>query len=448
MRVPPHSMDHERAVLAACLVDRDSYRMVQSSLADTDWYAAKHTAIWQAMRAVAARGEPIDGMTVRAELHQRGQLDAVGGDQTLLDLAEMAVDSRAVDAYAVHIRQHARRRAIITALHECVSAGYDTATDYADWRATVERTIRATSLEDGSVDPTHISDVLARVIRETQEASAGRVVRGVSTGVNALDGHIGGWKPGKLYVVAGRPGMGKSALITSTVLARSDASILVASLEMPEIENGQRLLSAECSIDLRELSEARLSADSWRSMARACERLHTRHVYVDDVSRTLDQITGKARRHVLRHGSLSVLVVDYLQLVQGDKRLPREQQISEVTRELKVLSKELGCAVVALSQLNRECESRPDKRPRLSDLRESGAIEQDADVVMLLYRRGYYAAQAAETNAGKGGRWDAESTIAPGDDDGSVEIIIAKHRGGPQGIVRCRFVAENARFVD
>lgn len=450
MRIPPHSMDYELALLAVCLVEPTAYPIARGLVDVPDFYGAAHGAVWDAMRAIHARGEPVDTMTVRAELVRREKLWSAGGDDLLLSIADRAVDPGAVELYATRVREYARHRALLSTLMECVSRGYEQSAEYREWRASVERAIRASSADESDGDPTPLSDVLASVVRQAQETAQGVRSRGLSTGIDALTRHLTGWQAGRLYIVAGRPGMGKSALVTSTVLAASDDDpILVFSLEMPETENGQRILAAECGVDLRDLTDARLTRDDWTSIARGCESLHRKRVYVHDQTRTIEQITAKARRFAIRNGRVAAIVVDYLQLVHGDKKLPREQQISEVTRELKALAKELNCAVIALSQLNRECESRPDKRPRLSDLRESGAIEQDADAVLLVYRRGYYAAQAAkETQPKTRGKWDTPSDIEPGEDDGKAEIIVAKMRGGPQGIVHCQFTGSTARFTD
>lgn len=454
MRVPPHSLDHELALLAACMLEPTAFPVARGMVDAPDFYGAAHGTIWDTYRVLHGRGEPIDGLTVRAELVRVGKLEAVGGDERLLSIPDRAVDPEAVELYARVIRDHARHRALIAQLHELVSLGYAPETTFADFRGSVDRAVRALSAHDSDGDPTHIGEILAQVIRDTQEAARPDGRTGLPTGVSDLTHHLGGWKPGKLYVIAGRPGMGKSALVTSTVLAASDDDpVIVFSLEMPETENGQRILAAECDLDLRDLTDARLSSQDWGRIARACESIHRRPIYVHDKTRTLDQITSKSRRFRIQHGRVAAIVVDYLQLVHGDRRLPREQQISEVTRELKALAKELDCAVIALSQLNRECEQRPDKRPRLSDLRESGAIEQDADAVILVYRRGYYAAQAAKdaksSSFGKSKRWgNDEPGIEAGEDDGLAELIIAKMRGGPQGSIRCRFVARSARFVD
>lgn len=202
-------------------------------------------------------------------------------------------------------------------------------------------------------------------------------------------------------------------------------------------------------MDLRDLAQSKISRDEWADMARTCERLNRLPIYLDERTRTLDQIVSKSRRFKAKHGTIGPIILDYLQLIRGDKRLPREQQISETTRELKALAKELDCPVVCLSQLNRECEKRPDKRPQMADLRESGAIEQDADGIIFLYRRGYYAAQMAkETKPKQRSKYEPECDITPGEDDGITEFIIAKMRGGPTGTVKALFQNSSARFVD
>lgn len=449
-QVAPHSLDHELALLALVLVERDAFGIAKGIVRSEDFYAPAAVELWTTCGRLHARGEPIDQLTVRAELVRTGRLEAVGGDAYLLSIPDRAIDPDGAEQYARRIRDHARHRRLLRTCAELQARGYDQELTYAEYRAEVERTLRSVTTDEADGEPLHIRDVLADVIEHAQETSRMGCQPGRSTGLRALDEHIHGWAPGRLYVVAGRPGMGKSALVTSTVTStKPDEPTLAFSLEMPNRENAQRAIAAEIGMELRDLMGAKLSRDDWSDIARACDRLGSLPVYVDERTRTLDQIVAKARRFKLRHGKVGAIVVDYLQLIHGDRRLPREQQISECTRELKALAKELDCPVIVLSQLNRECENRPDKRPRISDLRESGAIEQDADAILLLYRRGYYAAQAAsDEKKGRRSKWEPESDIAPGADDGVTEIIVGKMRGGPTGVVRCLFQGKSARFVD
>lgn len=448
MNVMPHSLDHELALLALVLVERDGYGIAKGIVSPESFYSPAAAEVWTACGRLFGRGEPIDMLTVRAELVRLGKLEAVGGDAYLLGIPDRAIDPNAAESYARRIRDLARHRALMRACGELMARGYERDLTFAEYRAEVERALRSLTTEEADGEPLHISEALADVIQHAQDTMRMGRVAGRSTGLRGLDDHIGGWAPGRLYVVAGRPGMGKSALVTSTVTStRDDEPTLAFSLEMPNLENAQRALAAEIGMELRDLTNAKLSRDDWANIAHACERLNSLPVYVDDRTRTLEQIVSKSRRFRLKHGNVGAIVVDYLQLIHGDRRLPREQQISECTREMKALAKELDCPVIVLSQLNRECEQRPDKRPRISDLRESGAIEQDADAILLLYRRGYYAAQAANETK-KRGKWEPESDIAPGTDDGVTEIIVGKMRGGPTGTVKCLFQGSSARFVD
>ncbi len=349
-----------------------------------------------------------------------GKLDAIGGDSFLLGLHIFSVDPKSIESYARAVRDHAKHRELAQRCSALAARGYATDMTWDEYRAECERGIRDVTTAESDGEPVHVMEVMRDVMASTHAvAKLGKgAVTGHGTGLRALDLHLGGLNPGLLYVPGGRPGMGKSAFTTGIVLAtKREAPMLAFSIEMPNRENGQRLLASEIGMDLRDLA--------------------------------LDQIVSKSRRFKAKHGEIGPIIIDYLQLIRGDKKMPREQQISETTRELKALAKELQCPVVCLSQLNRECEKRPDKRPQIADLRESGAIEQDADVIIFLYRRGYYAAQMAkETKPKTRGKWEPECDIVPGEDDGVTEFIIAKMRGGPTGTVKALFQNTSARFVD
>lgn len=459
MRLPPHSLELERALLGCALLDRPAFDQARAIAKPTDFYAPAHEAIWESMGDVAARGEPIDHITLRSELERRNKLALVGGDEYLLSITDTIPFTENGETYARRIRDLSRHRRLLSTLINLLALGYAPDSDYSAFRGETEKATRAITTEEVDGEPEHVRDVLSATIQEIQDTKAlGKgAVPGASTGLMALDRRLGGWRDGNLYIIAGRPGMGKSALVNTGLLGDAETATLFFSIEMPATENGRRMLSAESGIDLHDISIAKLSDDHWKDLARSCERLHKRPLWLDMKTRTLEQIVAKSRRFATKHGPKIKIVIDYLQLVRGDRALPREQQISETTRELKALAKELGCPVIVLSQLNRECEKRADKRPQLSDLRESGAIEQDADAIVFIYRRGYYAALAKSGGASNdnGSRWgrrremdEPDHTIPPGEDDGVTELIVAKLRGGATGSVRCLFQRETTRFVD
>lgn len=451
MTTLPSAPDLELALLACAMLDRDSFAVAKGIVKPGDFYLPANATTWSILGVVFDRGDPLDDAIVRAEIVRLGKLGAIGGDAYLLSLHSHMVDTRAVESYAKAVRDHARHRSLIQTCAALAARGYTEIT-FDEYRTEAERAIRDVTTVEADGEPVHIGEVLGDVIANAEavkRAGKGKVT-GSRTGIRDLDEHIGGWNAGRLYVVGGRPGMGKSAMTSGTILASTrDAACLVFSLEMPSRENGQRLLASDIGMDLRDLAQSKISRDEWADMARTCERLNRLPIYLDERTRTLDQIVSKSRRFKAKHGTIGPIILDYLQLIRGDKRLPREQQISETTRELKALAKELDCPVVCLSQLNRECEKRPDKRPQMADLRESGAIEQDADGIIFLYRRGYYAAQMAkETKPKQRSKYEPECDITPGEDDGITEFIIAKMRGGPTGTVKALFQNSSARFVD
>lgn len=452
MTTLPHSPGTEAALLGCALLERESFGVAKGLVKPTDFYSPANAAIWSACGLLHDRGQPIDQVTIRDELSRSGKLAAVGGDEYLLAIPVFNVDPRSVESYARTVRDHAKHRALATICASLAARGYSTELSFDDYRTEAERAIREVTTAEADGEPVHVRDVLHDVMADTEAIKkAGKgAITGHGTGLLALDKHLGGLNEGLLYIVGGRPGMGKSAFTTGIVLATTgEAPMLGFSIEMPNRENGRRLIASEVGMDLRDLATAKITGDEWRGIARTCERLNRLPIYLDEKTRTLDQIVSKSRRFKAKHGAIGPIVIDYLQLIQGDRKLPREQQIAETTRELKALAKELACPIVCLSQLNRKCEERPDKRPQIADLRESGAIEQDADVIVFLYRRGYYAAQMAkESKPRKPNKWEPESDIVAGEDDGITEFMIAKMRGGPTGTVRALFQNASARFVD
>ncbi len=449
-RVPPHDVALERALLGCVLLEHHVFSVAKSLVSIEDFYTQANALAWETFLDLASRGEPIDQITMRAALVRGEKLALFGGDEYLLSLTDTLPTAAHAETYARRVRELAQVRRCITACHELAAMGYSV-DSFESYRAEIEKRTRALTTAEVDGEPVHIGDVLAATVREiedTKRRGKGSVV-GHTTGLRKLDEAIGGWQRQRLYVIAGRPGMGKSALTSATIERTAPSGPgLFFSIEMPANEVGLRLLVSGSGIDMADAKAAQLGRDHWLDLARTSQDLASRPIYLDTATRTLDQITAKSRRFKAKHGELGWIIVDYLQLMQGDRSLPREQQVSSFSRELKALSKELDVPVIALSQLNRACEERPDKRPQMSDLRESGAIEQDADAIVFVYRRGYYAAQMKSTKSTKRGRWDAESEIAPGDDDGVTELLIAKNRGGAPGIVKCLFQGPHARFVD
>lgn len=451
MRVPPHDLGSERALLGLVLLDRAVYDLARTIVASGDFYSATHGEMWEAYGRLFAAGEPIDQVTLHDLFEKRGRLAMIGGDEFLLSLTDRLADFENAEAYAKRIRDRAQQRRIILTLHELASRGYSPDVELDVYRSEVDSAIRTATLATTEAGTVHVREAMSEAIREIEIAqkAGGAGVTGRSFGIRDLDLRTTGANEGDLVIVAGRPGMGKTAFTSAGLMAigKTGLPVLAFSLEMPTRQNAMRLMVAKAGIDLRTARSGRLTGDGWRDLTRAYAALNDFPIYLDDKTNTLSGLLSAARRFQARHGKVGAIFLDYLQLVRGDRSVPREQQISETTRELKALAKALACPVVALSQLNRECEKRPDKRPELGDLRESGAIEQDADIVLLLYRRGYYAAQMLRAPK-KRGKWEEPSDIAPGEDDGITEIIIAKQRNGPAGVVKCKFLEPSAHFVD
>lgn len=449
MKVPPHSTETERGLLGSVLLDPSTFDATKALVRREDFYVPANAIIWSAFDALRSRGQPIDGITLHEELARIGKFAEVGGDEYVLSLTSTLPWSENAEPYARTVRDLAKHRALLRVCAELQAIGFGEIV-YEDFRAQAERAIREVTTAEVEGEPKHIKDVLADTIRGIEAAKKRNGVTGLTTGIRSLDEYIGGWQAGRLYVIAGRPGMGKSALTLPTIIAtKPGVPILEFSIEMPDTEQGQRLLCADSGLDLEDITKANLGRDHWHDIMRSTSKLSDLTVFIDDATRTLDQIVAKARRFHAKHGKVGAIIVDYLQLVRGNAKVPREQQVSEVSRELKALAKELGCAAIVLSQLNRQCEERPDKRPMLSDLRESGAIEQDADCVILIYRKGYYAAQMlADGKSRKRGKWEPESDIAAGIDDGIAELIVAKQRGGRTGTAKALFQGQHTRFVD
>jgi len=430
---PPNDLDAERIALGAMLLSAGAVDEVSGILSPADYYRATHGTVHAAIVAQAERGEPTDAVAVAARLLETGELQRVGGIGALHDLIE-AVPTAANGAWhARRVRELAQRRNLIAAGAAIARHAADPAVDLA---TAVDRGGRAfydatTAHASGDLKPT--AALLPPALDAVRAAGSPGAVRGVPTGFTEMDGLLGGLKPGQLIVVAGRPGMGKSVLagdFTRAAAIGSARTTAYFSLEMSNGELVNRFLAAEAKVPLRLINAGQLDAGHWLRLAPAAERLSAARIHIDDsAALTLTEIRSRARR-LGQRGGLALVVVDYLQLMtpSGRRGDNREQEVAEISRGLKGLAKDLDVPVVAVAQLNRGPEQRGDKRPQLSDLRESGSIEADADVVILLHREGYYDRNAARV--------------------GEADLIVAKHRGGPTATVTVAEQLHLARFVD
>ncbi len=434
-KVLPHSLEAERAVLGGILLEPDALQAVLQIVQPEDFYAEAHARLFEVMRDLAARGQPVDQVTVRAALDAKNALERVGGDEYLLQLTDVIPTVEHIEAHARLVREKAIVRRTMSVCQHIVARGYGDYGSLGEFLDQAERELFEVTADRGAQRYEMVKPILGRVVEQLKRVQAqGGDVTGVPTGFSGLDRMTTGLHPGQLVVVAGRPGMGKTAFalnLAFNACKRSDRPVIVFSLEMAKEELLRRLVASEARVDGNRLRTGRLSRDDWQRLVAVAGEAARMKMAIDDTpSISVLEIRAKARRFRAECEDLALVVVDYLQLARsGNRHEIREQEISEISRSLKALAKELSVPVVALSQLNRGVESRSvkDKRPQLSDLRESGAIEQDADVILFVYREEVY-------------RKDDESVR------GIAEIIIGKQRAGPTGTVRLRFFPEYTRF--
>jgi len=431
-RVPPQSLDAEESVLGGILLDNTALDRVAELLRVEDFYREAHRKVFRAMLALAERSEPCDLITLAEVLRSRGELADLGGSAYLAELADRVPTAANVGNYAKIVREKSILRNLISTATSIATRGYESAGDVKELLDRAESEIL--SLSDQEVKPAfvRIDALLNQTFRDidrlVEQKSA---VTGVTTGFADLDKMTAGLQPSDLVIIAARPSMGKTAFclnIAENAALRGEAGVAVFSLEMSKEQLALRLLCSEARVDLSRVRVGQLTDREFRELAQAAARLSYAPIYIDDTpALSVLELRAKARR-LWRDptAKLKLVIVDYLQLMRADGRDSREQEISEISRSLKALAKELHVPVIALSQLNRQVENRSPPKPRLSDLRESGAIEQDADVIAFIYREEAY---------------DPDT-----DKKGVAEIIIAKQRNGPIGSVELTFLREYTRF--
>jgi replicative DNA helicase len=432
-RTPPQDVAAEQGVLGGMLLSKDAIADVVEVLRISDFYRPTHATIFDVTTELYGRGEPADTLSVAAELHRRGELDRVGGAPYLHTLVDSVPTAANAGYYAQIVAEKAVRRRLVEAGMRVTQLGYNESSE-------VEEAVDRAQAEVFAVTERRTSDdflALEQLINPTLEemesiANRDGSLTGVPTGFADLDQLTNGLHPGQLIVVAARPAMGKSTLALDFARAASikhNRASVVFSLEMSRTEIVMRLLSAESRVHLQNMRSGKMTDDDWARLAQRIGEVTSAPLFIDDSPHvTLMELRSKCRRLKQRH-ALSLVVVDYLQLMTPTKRLDsRQQEVSEMSRSLKLLAKELEVPVIALSQLNRAAETRADKKPQLSDLRESGAIEQDADVVVLLHREDMYEPESARA--------------------GEADFIVAKQRNGPTGTVTVAFQGHYSRFVD
>ncbi len=431
-RVPPHNLEAEESVLGAMLLSRDATAAALEVCSGTDFYKPSHALIFDAVTALYGQGEPVDAITVAEQLRRQGVLEEAGGTPSLVSLQSNTPAVSSAARYARIVEEHALLRRLIGVSQEIAELGYSLPNDVADALDRAETLVFEVADRRATDTVALLRDLLSESLDRIEErANRSGSITGVPTGYDDLDEHLAGLQPSNLVVVGARPSMGKTAfaLGLATHAALKGEPVLFFSLEMSHLEIAQRVLSAEARVDATRMRSGRLQESDYVKISHAIGRLSEAPLHVDDNPNvTVMDIRAKARRLKSRSG-LGLVVVDYLQLMTGRHGAENRQvEISEISRGLKILARELNIPVIALSQLSRNLESRTDKRPMLSDLRESGAIEQDADVVMFIYRDEIYNPESG--------------------DRGTADIIVAKHRNGPTGNVQLSFIGNYARFVN
>lgn len=435
LKVPPHSVEAERSVLGGLMIDQNAWDQVSTIVLASDFYRGDHRSIFKCMEELAGKNQPIDIITISEALEARNELESVGGLSYIGDLANDTPSASNVKAYAEIVAERSLVRKLIGVAHEIADFGFnpdgrDSATllDMAE-----SKVFQIADNRPNTAGPQTVKPLLTKAIERIDQLYQNKgALTGVSTGFTDIDGITSGLQKSDLIIVAGRPSMGKTSFamnIAENIVISAELPVLIFSLEMPADSLILRMLSSLGRIDQSKIRNGQLSDEDWPRLTSAVTLLNDKPLLIDDsAALTPNEIRSRARRVVREYGSLGLIVVDYLQLMRVAGTVEnRTGEISEISRSLKAIAKEFDCPLIAGSQLNRGLEQRPDKRPIMSDLRESGAIEQDADVIMAIYRDEVY-------------HEDAEKGIA--------EIIVLKQRNGPIGKRKLAFVGQYTKFED
>ncbi|PIE24889.1 MAG: replicative DNA helicase [Neptuniibacter caesariensis] len=435
IKVPPHSMEAEQSVLGGLMLDNNAWDTVSEVVMDDNFYRQEHRQIFRTMRKLVNNGNPVDVVTLSEELDRTGELASAGGLDYLIELAKNTPSASNIRAYSEIVRDRALLRQMIAAANEIADGAFNPeGRSSEELLNTAEQKIfQIAENRPNQGGPEGVNELLKRTVDriDTLFNSDGDLT-GLTTGFDDLDSKTSGLQPSDLIIVAARPSMGKTTFAMNLVenaLMASNKPVLVFSLEMPADQLMTRMLSSLGRIDQSRVRNGKLEEEDWPKLTTAVNMMRDKPLFIDDQAGiSPNELRARARRIVREHGPLSLIMVDYLQLMQ--MKTPgidsRTQEISEISRSLKAIAKEMECPVVALSQLNRTLEQRPNKRPVNSDLRESGAIEQDADVIMFIYRDEVY-------------NEDSEHK-------GIAEIIIGKQRNGPIGKTRLAFIGKYTKF--
>ncbi len=436
----PQNTDAEEAVLGAILVNPVCLTRVVESITPESFYKPAHRYVYEAMLQLFNSNERIDIVSVSDVLNLNQKLELVGGRAFINDLSFKTITTSNVEYYAKQIQEKAIKRSLISAGSEIVTSGYEL-TPVEESLEKAERLIFNIASQKVTKDLTHVKDLVLSTYEKIEYRYQHRgELTGVDTGFYELNDMTSGLQKSDLIILAARPAMGKTAFVLNlaqNAALRAKVPVAIFSLEMSKDQLVQRMLCSEAEVDSQKLRSGNMSDKDWEKLAIAMDSFAAAPIYIDDTAGcTLTDIRAKCRRLAMEENNLGLIVIDYLQLIESTGREDRMQQISAISRGLKILARELNVPIIALSQLSRAVESRTDKRPMLSDLRDSGAIEQDADIVMFIYRDEYYRKEAGEE----------EEMSAKAANKGESEIIIAKHRNGAVGTVKLLFQANITKF--
>lgn len=433
-KVPPHDLEAEQAIIGSMLTDKDAVISAIEVLKEEDFYREDNKAIYTAILNLYNRAEPVDIITVKAELEAMGKFEQVGGLEYLAELPEKVPTTANAMKYIKIVEEKSLLRRLIHTANEIIELGYNPTEDVEDIMEGAEKKIFNIMQDKNQKGYTPIKDVLVESFTQLEELyNRKQHITGVPTGFSELDYKTSGFHGSELILIAARPAMGKSAFalnIATNAAVRARVPVAIFSLEMSKEQMVNRILCSEAMVDSNKVRTGKLEEDDWTKLAEAIGPLSEAEIYIDDTPGiSVTEIRAKCRKLKLEK-NIGMVVIDYLQLIQGSNKRngSREQEISEISRSLKILAKEIGVPVIALSQLSRAVEQRPDHRPMLSDLRESGAIEQDADIVMFLYRDDYYNQDSEKKDI--------------------AEVIMAKHRAGSTGTVELLWLGSYTKFVN
>jgi replicative DNA helicase len=429
--LPPQNVEAEEWILGGILLDPDAIGRVADLLRPEAFYINAHKEIYKAALALHHQNKPTDLMSVTTWLYDHELLEKVGGTSKLAQLVDRTVSAVNVDRYALLVMDKYLRRQLIQAGNEIVQLGYETSTELETILDRVEQKIFSLTQTSPKLGLTPISETLVQTFQEIETRHEGVALPGLPSDFYDLDAMTGGFQRSDLIIVAGRPSMGKTSFALGIARNISEnLPVAIFSLEMSKEQLVQRLLACEAEIESNYLRTGRIAANQWERLGQAFGILSGLPIYIDDTpNQTVMQMRSQVRRlQAEKGGKLGLVLIDYLQLMEGSGSENRVQELSRITRSLKGLARELNVPVIALSQLSRGVELRTNKRPMMSDLRESGAIEQDADLIIMLYREEYYSPDTP--------------------DRGIAEAIITKHRNGPTGTVRLLFKSELTKFLN